>query len=88
MCIIAGSPAFKHLEAAPITLEEFVAEAIVSFRISPKHLAQQWEWVEGQYIQIRWTNILPPQLWTDMSVQDAVRALSAQPLAPEVCLNK
>ena len=71
-----------------MTLEEFFLEAACEFRISPTHLAQQRECVEGHYVPIRWTNILPPRLWVDMSMRDAVRALSALPLSPEVCLNK
>jgi hypothetical protein len=70
-----------------LSLEGFLAEAACEFQISQNHLVQHREWVEGHYVPVRWTNILPPQLAVDMNVRDAVRALSSYPLAPEVCLN-
>ena len=75
-------------DSLPVTAEEFLATAACEFRVSPQHLAQTCEYVGGRYIPIRWTNILPPHICVEMSVRDAVRSISALPLAPEVCLNK
>lgn len=64
-----------------------ISNTYVIFQVSAHYLPQRLQCVDGIYTPVLWSNILHPSLQVTLSVPCAMKAISAQAIAPETCLN-
>lgn len=59
----------------------------VRFGLLCSRLCQQLEWRNGKHVSIAWPNVLPVAWWQELSMAEALQAVSAHPRLPDVCIN-
>ena len=71
------------------SLEDLMAVGVaVKVFVASNRLAQTHEWTNSTYVPISWPNILPPDWSSDLSLDDAMIAVSAHVRLPDVCINQ